>query len=264
MQELSFTYREMLSSRSLAGQAIALVGAITLFVIIGPFGTYDSLTPLERLGYWGIAMSANWLVCGSVMMLSLLNVRIGSRRHYLTIAVAALVAAVPGTGVVFTAESLFRPGYLPEGFVLTLYPSVAVLMLVIGYAVSTGIARQHQDLRRKGSAASADAGTDSRVRFLDRLPEELGQDLIYVRVVDHYVQAITTAGSTLVLMRFTDAIAELEGANGLRVHRSYWVARDHVVEAMRESGRTLLRLTEGHKVPVSRSYLADARNAGLA
>lgn len=263
MQKLSFTYREMLSSRSLAVQAIALVGVIALFVIIGPFGTYDSLTPFERLGYWGIAMSANWLVCGSVMMLSLLNVRIRSRRHYLTIVGAALVAAVPGTGVVYTAESLFRPGYLPEGFVLTIYPSVAVLMLVIGYAVSTGVARQHQDSKVKESAASADVGTSSRVQFFDRLPAELGRDVIYVRVVDHYVQVITTAGSTLVLMRFSDAITELEGANGLRVHRSFWVARDHVVETTRENGRTILCLTAGHKVPVSRSYLADARTAGL-
>ena len=253
----------MLNSRSLAGQAIALLGVIALFVIIGPFGTYDSLTPLERLGYWGIAMSANWLVCGSVMMLALLNVRIRSRRHYLTIVGAALVAAVPGTGVVYTAESLFRPGYLPGGAVLTIYPSVAVLMLVIGYAVSTGVARQHQDSKGNGSAATADVGTHSKVRFLDRLPEELGQDLVYVRVVDHYVQVITTAGSTLVLMRFSDAITELEGANGLRVHRSFWVARDHVVETMRENGRTILRLTAGHKVPVSRSYLADVRAAGL-
>ena len=264
MQELSFTYREMLRSRSLAGQAIALVGIIALFVVIGPFGTYDSITPLERLGYWGITMSANWLVCGSVMMLSLLNVRIGSRRHYVTIVIATIVAAVPGTGVVYTAESLFRPGYLPAGSVQTIYPSVALLMMVIGYGVTATVARQHRDFEGKESAASDDAGTRSKVRLLDRLPAELGQDLIYVRVVDHYVQVITTAGSTLVLMRFTDAITELEGANGLRVHRSYWVARDHVVEPIRENGRTILRLTAGHEVPVSRSYLADARAAGLA
>ena len=263
MQKLSFTYREMLSSRSLAGQSIALAGSIALFVIIGPFGTYDSLTALERLGYWGLAMSANWLVCGSVMMLSLLKVQIGSRRYYVTIVGAALVAAVPGTGVVFTAESLFRPGYLPENFVLTLYPSVAVLMVVIGFAVSTGVARLHQEFKGKGPAAAADVGTHSRVRFFDRLPEKLGRDLIYVRVVDHYIQVITTAGSTLVLMRFTDAINELEGANGLRVHRSYWVAHEHVVEAVRENGRTVLRLTGGHEVPVSRSYLGDVRTAGL-
>ena len=43
----------------------------------------------------------------------------------------------------------------------------------------------------------------------------------------------TTAGSTLVLMRFADAVAALEGAGGLRVHRSYWVAKKHVTGTVR-------------------------------
>ena len=62
-------------------------------------------------------------------------------------------------------------------------------------------------------------------------------------------------GSTLVLMRFADAVAELDGAGGLQVHRSYWVARRHVEGAARRDGRTTLRLTGGHEVPVSRTYM---------
>ena len=85
-----------------------------------------------------------------------------------------------------------------------------------------------------------------------------------MRMADHYVEAFTTAGSTLVLMRFGDAIAELEGADGLRVHRSYWVARPHVTGTTRQNGRTILNLTGGHEAPVSRGYLAAVRAAGLA
>ena len=64
-------------------------------------------------------------------------------------------------------------------------------------------------------------------------------------------------------MRFADAVAELDGVGGLRVHRSYWVARRHVVCADRSHGRTTLRLTGGHEVPVSRTYMAAVRGAGL-
>ena len=64
-------------------------------------------------------------------------------------------------------------------------------------------------------------------------------------------------------MRFVDAVAELDGAGGLRVHRSYWVARHHVEGAARQDGRTTLRLTGGHEVPVSRTYMAAVRAAGL-
>ena len=70
-------------------------------------------------------------------------------------------------------------------------------------------------------------------------------------------------GSTLVLMRFVDAVGELDGAGGLRVHRSYWVASNHVEGTARRNGRTTLRLTGGHEVPVSRTYMAAVRAAGL-
>ena len=111
--------------------------------------------------------------------------------------------------------------------------------------------------------AGARIGPAPGTRFLDRLPEKLGRDLVYLKTADHYVEAFTTAGSTLVLMRFADAVAELDGAGGLRVHRSYWVAHRHVVGADRSHGRTTLRLTGGHDVPVSRTYMAAVRAAGL-
>ena len=111
--------------------------------------------------------------------------------------------------------------------------------------------------------SNARTGPAPGARFLDRLPEKLGRDLVYLKTADHYVEAYTTAGSTLVLMRFVDAVAELDGAGGLRVHRSYWVARHHVEGASRQDGRTTLRLTGGHEVPVSRTYMAAVRAAGL-
>ena len=270
MQESPFTLREL--RRSLAGQGAALVGLVLLFAFIGPFGTYDSLGLAGRIGYWAVAMGGNWLVCGSIMMLALVMVGGHSmRRRALVTAAAAPVAAGPGTGVVFAAEALFRPGYAAGITVPMIYLSVAVLMLVIGLSVVTAI-----EVRRRlaeGSAAAADAGPAEAssagagpapgARFLDRLPEKLGRDLVYLKTADHYVEAFTTAGSTLVLMRFVDALAELDGAGGLQVHRSYWVAHRHVEGAARRDGRTTLRLTGGHEVPVSRSHMAAVRAAGL-
>ena len=258
--------------RSLAGQAVALVALVAIFAFIGPFGTYDSLGVSGRIGYWAVAMGGNWLVCGSIMMLVLITAGGHSmRRRVLVTAAAAPVAAAPGTGVVFAAEALFRPGYAEPIGVPTIYFSVAVLMLVIGLAV-VAVMEARRGLAERSVAASApeesgDSGARSGpvpgARFLDRLPEKLGRDLVYLKTADHYVEAFTTAGSTLVLMRFADAVAELDGAGGLRVHRSYWVARRHVEDALRQHGRTTLRLTGGHEVPVSRTYMAAVRAAGL-
>ena len=270
MQKSPFTLREL--RRSTAGQAAALVGLVLLFAFIGPFGTYDSLGLPGRIGYWVVAMGGNWLVCGGIMMAALVTVGGGSmRRRALVTAAAAPVAAAPGTGVVFAAEALFRPGYTEPIGVPTIYLSVAVLMLVIGLSVVTVLEVRRRLAEGGGATPSANPaeasvagpGPAPGARFLDRLPEKLGRDLVYLKTADHYVEAVTTAGSTLVLIRFVDAIAELDGAGGLRVHRSYWVARHHVAGATRNHGRTTLRLTGGHEVPVSRTYMAAVRAAGL-
>ena len=270
MQESPFTLREL--RRSLAGQAAALVGLVLLFAFIGPFGTYDSLGLPGRIGYWAVAMGGNWLVCGGIMMAALVTVGGGSiRRRVLVTAVAATVAAAPGTGVVLAAEMLLRPGYAAGISVPIIYLSVAVLMLVIGLAV-VSVLEVRRRLAEGGVAgavadpaesSTAGPGPAPGARFLDRLPENLGRDLIYLKTADHYVEAVTTAGSTLVLMRFADAVAELDGVGGLRVHRSYWIASNHVEGAARRNGRTTLRLTGGHEVPVSRTYMAAVRAAGL-
>ena len=227
-----------------------LVCLVALFAFIVPFGTYDTIGPLSRMGYWTLTMGANWLVGGSVMMLTLRATRTASRPgRILAMAGAALVAAIPGTGVVFTAEALFRPGY-PGGS--------AIGSLVVAVLAGRRILPKTDDV------TGGETGASRTARFLDRLPRELGRDLICLKMADHYVEVFTTDGSTLILMRFADAVAELEGADGLRVHRSYWVVRDHVTGAARRNGRTTLLLTGGHEAPVSRGYLADARAAGLA
>ena len=150
MQELPFTYRELLGTRSLAVQGAVLACLIALFAFIGPFGTYDSIGPLGRIGYWVLTMGANWLVCASVMMLTL---RVTSsapmRTRLLAMAGAALAATVPGTGVVHTAEVLFRPDYEGRNALPTIYLGVAVLMLAISALVVSVLAGRRQGAARR-------------------------------------------------------------------------------------------------------------------
>ena len=100
--------------------------------------------------------------------------------------------------------------------------------------------------------------TDQHARFLDRLPRKLGHDLVYLNVSGHYVNVVTAQGSGVILMRFADAVAEL-GDVGMQVHRSYWVAHDHITGIFRRDERMFVRVTGGHEVPVSRSHLSAVR-----
>ena len=97
------------------------------------------------------------------------------------------MAAIPGTGVVFTAEALFRPGYAVGSALPTIYLAVAVLMLAIGSLVITVLAGR-RNLPKTDDVTGGETGAGRTARFLDRLPPELGRDLVCLRMADHYVE----------------------------------------------------------------------------
>ena len=101
------------------------------------------------------------------------------------------------------------------------------------------------------------SGTHRR-RFLEVVAPKLVGDLIFLKSEGHYINVHATGGSCLVMMPFKDAVDDL-GTVGMRVHRCYWVAHGHVIELLNRDGRTVLRLTDGHEVPVSRTYLPTVR-----
>ena len=96
-----------------------------------------------------------------------------------------------------------------------------------------------------------------------RLPPRLrGGELFAVEAEDHYLRLHTSRGQDIILMRLADAVIELEGLEGARVHRSWWVARGAVVGAERGGGRGALTLKDGSVAPVSRTYSRALRAAG--
>jgi DNA-binding LytR/AlgR family response regulator len=95
--------------------------------------------------------------------------------------------------------------------------------------------------------------------FLDRLPRDLGRDVLALQAQDHYLRVTTRAGSSLILYRFSDALREMEAVDGLRAHRSHWVARATVRRLVARNGRHFLLLDNGERIPVSRTYLEQVR-----
>ncbi|MDP1910079.1 MAG: LytTR family DNA-binding domain-containing protein, partial [Hyphomicrobium sp.] len=68
--------------------------------------------------------------------------------------------------------------------------------------------------------------------------------------------------SALILLRMRDAEAELTGVDGLRIHRSWWVARSAVEKVLRDGRGYKLRLTNGLEPPVARDRVAALKAAG--
>jgi hypothetical protein len=96
-----------------------------------------------------------------------------------------------------------------------------------------------------------------------RLPAHVRGPVRLLAASEHYLRVITDRGEAMVLYRFGDAVAEQPLANGAQVHRSYWIAREAVAEVRRSGAKVTLVLHDGTEVPVSRTYLMDAKRAGI-
>ena len=97
--------------------------------------------------------------------------------------------------------------------------------------------------------------------FRSRLPPEVGHELISLTMQDHYLKVRTDKGSCMILHRITDAETELEKFPGIRVHRSHWVALRHVCAVNSKGSARYVELSDGKKLPVSRTYLPKLRTA---
>jgi len=73
---------------------------------------------------------------------------------------------------------------------------------------------------------------------------------------EHYVRLVTTEGEFLVYHRFSDALKEVKGLPGLRVHRSHWIADHAIKRVSRAAKKMFVEIDADHRVPVSRPYQA--------
>lgn len=102
-------------------------------------------------------------------------------------------------------------------------------------------------------------------RIVTRIPPQLGTDLLALCAQDHYLKVHTPYGSAMILYSLSEAIEELDsaGLQGLRIHRSHWVARAAVARVVSEGRGYLVHLTNGLELPVGPSYIALLRTAGF-
>ena len=258
-------------------RALFAVGiCLGLYAAAGALGTSD-LTWAERLAFSILCSVLCAPLCYAEYVVTLYLTRSRTPGFIaLAVAATALVAALPSTAVVYGVNTLFRPDVPAQGW-SAVYLLITLLLLLCGAVAHYLMDQRLNNRSAKGPGTVAepaspevsepgatDRGEPAELpsRFLDRLPREVGRDVIYLRMSDHYVEVVTTVGRCNVLMRFADAVAEL-GDSGVRVHRSYWVAYPHVERWARRDHRTVLRLSGEHMVPVSRTHL-DSTRAALA
>lgn len=228
---------------------------IGLGLLFSWLGVYDTgqVPFYKRFVFWTATMAVG---AGSAMFIApyMWNERFEPWPAPFKIAIVAFTVSFPVTVVLF----VFNGGPYSVNHAVVQF----VYVLIISLIISTGMYVAH--VFDQAKIATGDASSDPLATFMERLPIKFRTaDLHAISSEDHYLRVHTSLGEEMILMRLADAVRELAGADGLQVHRSWWVAKQGVQDEKRVDGRSLLVLPSGTEVPVSRSYRAKAKEAGL-
>lgn len=223
--------------------------ASAVAAVISLFGPFNGVRPFfERAGMIFVYSWTGSLL-GLVSARLLFRLGVGRYGRWAIGLGTGLTMAAPMAGIVWLGNTLAN-GHPPPA-------SVAPTMIWDTFLICVGASALGVLTNRREPMTEASA---TPPKFLERLPLKLrGAEVWAVEAEDHYLRLHTSKGQDLILMRLSDAVAELEGIEGAQVHRSWWVARDAIADARRADGRATLTLKDGSQAPVSRTYAAMLR-----
>lgn len=251
---------------------------------LGPFGTYLEADFLERCWRWWVhMMGAYVLVRPSIFFWSAVALATSLPRRVMTFW-GVILSSLPltlvwnwGASVFFHALNGFA-GILPFALL-----SAAAVLGVVWWArlvddrlrgVHVGkndqaVPAGRDDDGAEASLPGAASGEPSADRDLaagrlgQRLSATFAGPVLALQSEDHYVRVHGPGGSELLFMRLRDAIAEMDGASGQQVHRSWWVANDAIVSVEADGRNRTITLRNGHLAPVARESVARLERSGF-
>jgi len=232
---------------------IAVATAVGTFLgVVGPYGSYFNGPLMERLAYWVTAMWIGVAVFGGGVRLALAaGWRFGLPVWFVA-GVAALVGAMVQTLIV-------------SRIAVWLWPHLASFTLMVWFgqclAISIPLVAGYLLLRRRLLRPEVGPAPGPSPRAVEETPSPVTGPVLCLRMEDHYVRVHTLNGSRLVAGPFERVIAGL-GQDGMRVHRSWWVARAAVTGVIADGRNLRLTLKGGLHAPVSRASVAKLREAG--
>ena len=244
---------------------VVMLGVGVVLAALGPFGSFELGSFGARLAYWVPAALIGYAIFRPITLGAVLIAQRLALPEIPAGLVGTLVAAAPGTlAIAYLGD--FGPGPPPSFDALfQLYVQVAVigvLVMLLFVLIGNGPARPASEPSPGPAAEPSPAEPAPTSPFLERLPPAWRDRLVALEMEDHYVRAHGPGTSTLILQRMRDAEAELGTIDGMRVHRSWWVARWAVEQVARDGRNYRLRLVGGIEAPVARERIAALRDAG--
>lgn len=234
--------------KKLGGMTLAPV----LATIVQPFGFRVPGTIDLTLIYWLLIIG---VIFPMGFMISNFCAR-RSHRPWRSALSAAVAMAIAVTLVVYAMNMVFLGwGHLEAerlGRVFVSGGSVAALVTLLVHMVLA-----------PGSECSVQSQSPKTTHLLERHPRGARGPIQHLPAEDHYTRVTTSHGSSLVLLRFSDALQDVAPTPGLQVHRSHCVSYESIDKAERRGDAAQLILTNGSSVPVSREHMPKLRAKGI-
>ena len=247
---------------------VSISVAVGLFIgYLAPFGM-DKFPVWQSLFYWVVTCVIGYFIYTPSIFVGerVLQNRINS--HWQRVAISTAIASMLMSLAVPIITWLFfkQPIDISEQF-LTVLPKALVIggvitffSLVRGHIKAQQQALANQQAQVEQSQQQTKQLVDEKYQqLIDQLPLEKRGDLLCLEMSDHYLKVHTDKGHHMVLMRFKDALALLDNVEGLQTHRSWWVAKGAVQSVRKENRKTVLVLSNGIEVPVSRTYATEVK-----
>ena len=223
------------------------VAASFLMGVTGPFGSYEALELIPRLLFWSA-------VCWFYFALLLSGAPVIERRaqrfstpvqRIILVLIMTTIGApfvyqfahIAYQNQVHSFEGLWRCWWQSFGIIVAVTTVDALLM--------------DEDF----PADDLQGGRAVRPRLLDRIDCDPETCVISISADNHHVVVQLTDGASVrILMRFADAVTEMDTIEGFPIHRSHWVAKRHVVTGFRKGGKDYVELIMGPPLPVGPTY----------
>ena len=228
------------------------MAAATVLGLVGAFGSAEAPFWPRMLSFWLFGAFTGVLVT-LVVWISQRIRWLADRPPIRRIAIGVVMIPLVGGWIWLAMGVLFL-----HGLKLSYLPST------LGYSAIMSVVMTALSWVIYGRRPPAPAPAETRpAKFLERLPFRLRDAELYaVEAEDHYLRVRTSKGSELILLRLSDAVAELEGVEGAQTHRSWWVAKAGIADVRRGDGRATLMLKDGAEAPVSRTHAKGLRETG--
>ena len=175
---------------------------------------------------------------------------------------AGLVGTIFLTPIALGLEIWFMPQDLSDGTdpnkafnivsLMTEASQVAVPLSVIWFVMNLPVLWQPD----RGSGQDA---LPSTAGLSAKIPPAIGTDIIYMQAQQHYLKVTTALGTAFVLYPLKDAMEDVRALRGIQVHRSYWVALEHIKSLKGARQDACVVMNDGTEIPVSRRRYSDVK-----